>query len=335
MSEKIESLLTEQERLKAENDRLKAQAEIDRQSSLNKIGATKADTYYGLQGANLINQYLTAQQQKKRGAAELARLKGQRPELSPYVKDVRLQQRLAEADQARLTGLSPDAQRIADRQMLQGQLAMDQRARTASGGQAGMYGNLAQQGALARYGAAPEMALAQEEARIGKQQIYDALSERAMLEDQAALARQDAEQLARRGEWQDAMKAAQATEAAGRANLLDIYEQMPYYASNVAGTYTNLNEQRPWRVNDKFQPVDDPNVGDEGSFPTSVYSGDAYKDGLYQKDLDILNTLESKPDQSYMGGWSDNSPYSGAAYREGLYGAAQDIIAEHYNNRTE
>lgn len=304
------------DRLKAQDKEikaLKAQAEIDRQSSLNKIGATKADAYYGLQGANLINQYLTAQQQKKRGAAELARLKGQRPELSPYVKDVRLQQRLAEADQARLTGLSPDAQRIADRQMLQGQLATEQMARTTSGGQAGMYGNLAQQGALARYGAAPEMALAQEEARLGKQQIYDALSERAMLEDQAALARQDAEQLARRGEWQDAMKAAQATEAAGRANLLDIYEQMPYYASNVAGTYTNLNEQRPWRSS-RYKPSKE--------IDTSVDLTEGYN--TRSGAMEYNPALDDSP---YV------TPYSADPYGD-TYQEAEELIAEHYNNRT-
>jgi len=233
--------------LQAEAEKRDALAEYGRKASLGHIDATKADVAYGLTGAKFLNQYLMSQRQKKRGEAELARLQGQRPELSPYIKDPRLQQRIGEADQARLTGLSPDAQRIADRQMLQGTLGLDQVARTTSGGQAGMYGNLAQQGALARYAAAPKMSLADFEARQQKQTLYDALMYRNMQEDDAARARQDAEQLARRSEWQDALQAAQATKAAGIANELDIYEQLPYYGANIAGAYTNLNKQRPWR----------------------------------------------------------------------------------------
>lgn len=271
------------------------------------------------------------------------------PAAEYYQPNQRLQSRLDEASTNAYRGLSPEAKALYADRMLQNQAFQQRAAQTISGGQQGVYGSVMQAGATDRNRAALEMAVAEDQARRSNRGEYDDLIARQMIEEQAQQQRN--QQLRDQAYTQalNARQAGQAAESAGRRNIADVIQELPYYGSQLAYDYYQPNQaQETGGFSGGDLPEVSP-VSDNGNNATTNSTGlsnykasDMFGDGngslsnyqdqsMYGRvgQIDLGNIVDNNPDIQLALEWE--SFFNDADFEFQAQSDEIDLLTEKHN----
>ena len=213
-----------------------------------------------------------AGEQMRQGKSELEQLAEQRPELAPFVRDQRLQQRIQEEDAQRRIGLSGASMQLAKDQILQNRLAQLNAAKQAGAGQAGIYGALAAQAGQQANRQALALAQANEQAQMNRNAVYDQLVRAGAAETAEARQRMDLDTIRRQSDWQKSQQGARAKYNVGLENVMNVAEKQPFNIANFAREYYNRDAQRDPGYLDRMTATAPVQTGDDTQRnPYSIY----------------------------------------------------------------
>ena len=223
-----------------------SQRELLRRDLKRKRDNTAVDVYnmadVGLTGYKLADAARLRREGKadEKIAEAALQQRGPMGQRNPYLQDA-LNRAVVNAER----GLSPQVRADLNRQSLNTLNAGIQAARTAGTGQAGTYGALASTAGLNRLRGFERMATLDQQFRNQNRQLLGNLIGQRSAEDKMLLGAEQMDFFRRRVPYLQAKLAgASATQQAGRKQMFDTLEGVPYMAGNLAKTYYNLPAQR-------------------------------------------------------------------------------------------